>query len=82
MHPVTAPNTYRGPFRGTDSAPEYVRSIDQVLVTLAEQQRQVAGFICEPVYGNAGGISLPAGYLQQVYQKIRAAGGVCIADEV
>ncbi len=82
VHPVTAPNTYRGPFRGTDSAPEYVRSIDQVLVTLAEQQRQVAGFICEPVYGNAGGISLPAGYLQQVYQKIRAAGGVCIADEV
>ncbi|KWS87838.1 MULTISPECIES: aminotransferase [Pseudomonas syringae group] len=82
VHPVTAPNTYRGPFRGADSAPEYVRSIDQVLVTLAKQQQQVAGFICEPVYGNAGGISLPAGYLQQVYQKIRAADGVCIADEV
>ncbi|KPX31848.1 Uncharacterized protein ALO77_04196 [Pseudomonas coronafaciens pv. garcae] len=82
VHPVTAPNTYRGPFRGADSAPEYVRSVDQALTTLAEQQRQVAGFICEPVYGNAGGISLPPGYLQQVYQKVRAAGGVCIADEV
>ncbi|KPY88560.1 Aminotransferase, class III, partial [Pseudomonas syringae pv. spinaceae] len=82
VHPVTAPNTYRGPYRGADSAPEYVRSVDQVLAALAEQQRQVAGFICEPVYGNAGGISLPAGYLQQVYQKVRAVGGVCIADEV
>ncbi len=82
VHPVTAPNVYRGPFRGPDSAPQYVRSVDQVLAQLAGQQRQLAGFICEPVFGNAGGISLPPGYLQQVYQKVRAAGGVCIADEV
>lgn len=82
VHPVTAPNTYRGEFRGADSAPQYVRSVEQVLEQLARQKRQVAGFICEPVYGNAGGISLPPGYLQQVYQKIREQGGVCIADEV
>ncbi len=82
VHPVTAPNTYRGEFRGADSAPQYVRRVDQVLAQLAAQKRQVAGFICEPVYGNAGGISLPPGYLQQVYQKVRAQGGVCIADEV
>lgn len=82
VHPVTAPNTYRGEFRGAHSATQYVRSVEHVLQQLAAQQRQVAGFICEPVYGNAGGISLPAGYLQQVYQKVRAQGGVCIADEV
>jgi 4-aminobutyrate aminotransferase-like enzyme/Ser/Thr protein kinase RdoA (MazF antagonist) len=82
VHPVTAPNTYRGEFRGSSSAPQYVRSVEQVLAQLAAQQRQVAGFICEPVYGNAGGISLPRGYLQQVYQKVREQGGVCIADEV
>ncbi|MEQ7919896.1 aminotransferase [Xanthomonas sp. WHRI 1810A] len=82
VHPVTAPNTYRGEFRGPDSAPEYVRSVETHLAALAEQQRQVAGFICEPVYGNAGGISLPPGYLKQVYQRVRAQGGVCIADEV
>jgi 4-aminobutyrate aminotransferase-like enzyme/Ser/Thr protein kinase RdoA (MazF antagonist) len=79
VHPVTAPNTYRGPFRGGDSAAQYVQSVEE---TLAKLDRQVAGFICEPVYGNAGGISLPRGYLQQVYQKIRERGGVCIADEV
>jgi 4-aminobutyrate aminotransferase-like enzyme len=82
VHPVTAPNTYRGEFRGSDSAPDYVRSVDHTLAKLAGQERQVAGFICEPVYGNAGGISLPPGYLQQVYAKVRAQGGVCIADEV
>ncbi|TDK55166.1 aminotransferase [Pseudomonas moraviensis] len=82
VHPVTAPNTYRGEFRGADSAPDYVRSVEHHLQKLAEQKRQLAGFICEPVYGNAGGISLPPGYLPQVYEKVRAQGGVCIADEV
>lgn len=82
VHPVTAPNTYRGEFRGPDSAPDYVRSVEHNLAKIAASQRQLAGFICEPVYGNAGGISLPAGYLQQVYGLVRAQGGVCIADEV
>ncbi|MBD9587478.1 aminotransferase [Pseudomonas sp. PDM03] len=82
VHPVTAPNTYRGEFRGPDSAPDYVRSVEHNLAKIAEQQRPLAGFICEPVYGNAGGISLPPGYLKQVYAMVRAQGGVCIADEV
>jgi len=82
VHPVVAPNTYRGEARGADSTPFYLQSVDAHLARLAEQGRQLAGFICEPVYGNAGGISLPPGYLQQVYQKVRAQGGVCIADEV
>ncbi|KAA0945159.1 aminotransferase [Pseudomonas sp. ANT_H14] len=82
VHPVTAPNTYRGEFRGQDSAPDYVRSVEHNLAKIAAQKRQLAGFICEPVYGNAGGISLPPGYLQQVYALVRAQGGVCIADEV
>ena len=82
VHPVTAPNTYRGAYRGDDSTAAYVQNVDEVLAPLDAQQRQLAGFICEPVYGNAGGISLPPGYLQQVYAKVRQRGGVCIADEV
>ncbi|WP_445571017.1 aminotransferase [Pseudomonas sp. E102] len=82
VHPVTAPNTYRGEFRGVDSAPDYVRSVEHNLAKIAEQKRQLAGFICEPVYGNAGGIALPPGYLKQVYAMVRERGGVCIADEV
>ncbi|MGZ0718514.1 aminotransferase [Pseudomonas palleroniana] len=82
VHPVTAPNTYRGEFRGPDSAPDYVRSVEHNLAKIAASKRQLAGFICEPVYGNAGGIALPPGYLQQVYGLVRAQGGVCIADEV
>ncbi|WP_053148744.1 aminotransferase [Pseudomonas sp. P97.38] len=82
VHPVTAPNTYRGEFRGPDSAPDYVRSVEHNLAKIAESRRQLAGFICEPVYGNAGGIALPPGYLKRVYELVRERGGVCIADEV
>ncbi len=49
---------------------------------LAERGRAPAAFICEALYGNAGGIVLPDGYLQAAYGHVRAAGGVCIADEV
>ncbi|MQG94436.1 aminotransferase [Pseudomonas sp. MN1F] len=82
VHPVEAPNTFRGRFRGADTAADYLRDVDAKLADLDARGRQLAGIICEPVYGNAGGISLPAGYLRQAYAKVRARGGVCIADEV
>ncbi|MFV3315774.1 aminotransferase [Pseudomonas parafulva] len=82
VHPVEAPNTFRGRYRGADSASDYLRDVDAKLADLDARGRQLAGMICEPVYGNAGGISLPQGYLREAYAKVRARGGVCIADEV
>ncbi|MBN9620504.1 MAG: aminotransferase class III-fold pyridoxal phosphate-dependent enzyme, partial [Actinobacteria bacterium] len=41
-----------------------------------------AAFISEPLLGNQGALELPAGYLRGVYEDVRAAGGLCIADEV
>jgi 4-aminobutyrate aminotransferase-like enzyme len=81
VHPVEAPNTFRGRFRGADSAADYLRDVDAKLADLDARGRQLAGMICEPVYGNAGGISLPAGYLREAYAKVRRR-RVCIADEV
>lgn len=82
VHPVTAPNTYRGEFRGGDTTDHYLRSVVKTLTELDAADEKLAGFICEPVYGNAGGIPLPKGYLDAVYAMVRARGGVCIADEV
>jgi 4-aminobutyrate aminotransferase-like enzyme/Ser/Thr protein kinase RdoA (MazF antagonist) len=82
VHAVMAPNTYRGPFRGADTTEYYVASVVQTIARLKEQGEGLAGFIAESVYGNAGGIPLPKNYLAQVYQMVREAGGVCIADEV
>ncbi len=43
---------------------------------------QVAAFIAETIQGVGGTVVLPDGYLKEVYQHVRKAGGVCIADEV
>ncbi|NEB02717.1 aminotransferase [Streptomyces sp. SID13726] len=81
VHTVTAPNSYRGRHRGTE-ARRYGPEAAARITELAEQGHRPAAFICEPFYGNAGGIPLPDGYLRQVYEATRAVGGLCIADEV
>jgi 4-aminobutyrate aminotransferase-like enzyme len=81
VHTVPSPNAYRGQHRGPEAgryAPEAVAIIDD----LAAQGHPPAAFICEPFYGNAGGMALPDGYLKAVYAAVRAAGGLAIADEV
>jgi 4-aminobutyrate aminotransferase-like enzyme/Ser/Thr protein kinase RdoA (MazF antagonist) len=81
VHTVESPNSFRGKYRGAEAAKyagEAVRQIEQ----LVADGRAPAAFICESVYGNAGGMALPDGYLQQVYAAVRAAGGLAISDEV
>lgn len=81
VHTVPSPNTFRGEHRG-DGAYRYAPEAVAIIETLVAQSRSPAAFICEPFYGNAGGIELPAGYLTAVYDAVRAAGGLAIADEV
>jgi 4-aminobutyrate aminotransferase-like enzyme len=42
----------------------------------------VAAFFCESILSCAGQVVPPAGYLRAAYAAVRAAGGVCVADEV
>lgn len=79
---VAAPNALRGRHTGPDSGPAYLADLDADLAALDAAGTEVAGYIAEPVFGNAGGLMLPDGYLAGVYERIRARGGVCIADEV
>jgi 4-aminobutyrate aminotransferase-like enzyme len=81
VHTLDAPNVYRGRHRGADAgryAAEAVARID----ALAAAGDRPAAFIAEPVYGNAGGLLLPEGYLAAVYAAVRRHGGLAIADEV
>ncbi|MGV8937235.1 MAG: aminotransferase [Allorhizobium sp.] len=82
VHPVTAPNTYRGAFRDENATAGYVAAVARTLTELDDKRERLAGFISETVYGNAGGIPLPPGYLHDVYEIVRDRGGLCIADEV
>ena len=55
---------------------------DAADVARAAAGRRPAAFIAESLPGVAGQIVLPAGYLPAAYAHARAAGAVCIADEV
>ncbi len=79
---VEAPNTYRGLHRGPDAGTRYADDVRAVLAAVAADDRWPAAFIAEPLFGNAGGVALPDGYLLEVYAEVRAAGGLAIADEV
>lgn len=81
VHTVDAANAYRGAHRGADAA-RYAPEAAGRIRALAAAGHEIAGFICEPVYGNAGGIALPDGYLREVYDAVHEVGGLTIADEV
>eukprot|EP01090_Pellita_catalonica_P013049 TRINITY_DN3006_c0_g1_i1.p1 TRINITY_DN3006_c0_g1~~TRINITY_DN3006_c0_g1_i1.p1 ORF type:complete len:522 (-),score=92.09 TRINITY_DN3006_c0_g1_i1:31-1455(-) len=76
------PNTYRGPYLEgeRDVAANYARDVLDVIQS--STPGQIAGFIAEYIQGVGGTVVLPDGYLEQVYEYVRAAKGVCIADEV
>lgn len=78
MRHVLNPDPYRGRF-GNDGA-AYAEDVDDVL-NFATSGR-VAGFLSESVQGVGGSVPLADGYLPRVYESVRAAGGICIADEV
>jgi alanine-glyoxylate transaminase / (R)-3-amino-2-methylpropionate-pyruvate transaminase len=82
MHHAIVPDTYRGPYGrdDADAGRKYAADVKQ-LIDFATPG-QVAAFIAESIQGVGGVVVFPDGYLKHVYEHVRAAGGVCIADEV
>jgi 4-aminobutyrate aminotransferase-like enzyme len=81
---VEVADDYRGSFGrdDPDRAQKFAGLVDGAIERLAVQDIGVAGFIAETFPSVGGQIIPPKGYLQAVYAKIRAVGGLCIADEV
>jgi alanine-glyoxylate transaminase/(R)-3-amino-2-methylpropionate-pyruvate transaminase len=82
VHHAIAPYPYRGPY-GYDDTNAGTKYADDVksLIDYATPGK-VAAFIAESIQGVGGFVEFPQGYLKQTYEHVRAAGGVCIADEV
>jgi 4-aminobutyrate aminotransferase-like enzyme len=77
--------------RALETRPDWVRLVDAPYrvgadASLASLEAALgddtAAFIAEAIFGNGGGVLLPDGYLSSVYERVRAAGGLVIADEV
>ncbi len=83
-HKVPTPDGYRGPYKYNDpqAGEKYARRVAQAIENIRQQGRGVAAFFAESLPGVGGQIVLPPGYLQAAYRHVRAAGGLCVADEV
>ena len=82
VHTAPVPDPYRGLHRGLDSGPLYAGSVRDAISRMEESGRKPAAFIAETYPSVGGQIITPSGYLSEAYKHVRAAGGICIADEV
>ncbi|MBZ7926754.1 aminotransferase class III-fold pyridoxal phosphate-dependent enzyme [Ensifer adhaerens] len=78
------PDLYRGRFRygDVDAGLKYAEDVRNQVAALAAAGRRPALFFSEGILGTGGQLSLPEGYLREAYAHVRAAGGLCLADEV
>ena len=83
VHVAPIPDVYRGPYKRDDpeAGKKYAAAVER-LAGEAKAGGGLAAFIAETLPSVAGQIVLPPGYLAEAYRHVRAAGGVCIADEV
>jgi 4-aminobutyrate aminotransferase-like enzyme/Ser/Thr protein kinase RdoA (MazF antagonist) len=84
VHVVPMPDPYRGPHRGrgAESGRRYATHVRETVERLDREGHPVAAFFAEPLLGCGGQIEPPDRYLAEAFAHVRAAGGVCVADEV
>ena len=74
------PKVFGSGFDNEDDAAAYFAK--KTFSRIIEHEGEIAAFIAEPIVGCGGQVPLPRNYLNKIYPKIRAQGGVCISDEV
>jgi 4-aminobutyrate aminotransferase-like enzyme/Ser/Thr protein kinase RdoA (MazF antagonist) len=73
------PDAYKGIHRGEGAGAKYAAEFKQQLDSL---DQPLCAFISESIVSTGGQVPLAPGFLKQAFEMARAAGGVCIADEV
>ena len=82
VHHTVVADPYRGPWGCDDPDAGRKYASDVLSVIRFATPGKVAAFFAESIQGVGGSVVYPDGYLKHAYEHIRAAGGVCIADEV
>jgi 4-aminobutyrate aminotransferase-like enzyme/Ser/Thr protein kinase RdoA (MazF antagonist) len=84
VHTAPIPDRYRGKYKSDDAqaGAKYAKDLEEIIERLHESKQGLSAFIAESLPSVAGQITFPPGYLSAVYDLVRQAGGVCIADEV
>ncbi len=84
VHVAPVPDVYRGAYKRDDprAGARYAGAVGDIARAMQAEGRRLGAFIAESCPSVAGQIVPPAGYLAEAYRHVRAAGGLCIADEV
>jgi 4-aminobutyrate aminotransferase-like enzyme len=84
VHVAAIADDYRGPYKRSDphAGAKYAADAARLIAELQGAKRELAAFIAESCPSVGGQIMFPPGYLAGVYEAVRRAGAVCIADEV
>ncbi|MGZ4814404.1 MAG: aminotransferase class III-fold pyridoxal phosphate-dependent enzyme [Terriglobales bacterium] len=84
VHVAPLPDVYRGRYRedDPDAGRKYAHGLAEILEQAKNKGREVAAFLAETLPSVGGQIVFPPDYLLEAYKHVRAAGAVCIADEV
>ncbi len=79
---VPAPDGYRGAYRRDQAgwAERYAAHVDEAVAGLGE--RGLAAMFADPAFTADGILAPPPGYLREAARRVRAHGGLLIADEV
>lgn len=82
IHHALNPDPYRGiwGYDDPEAGVKYANDVQDLIDTATPGR--LAGYFAESIQGVGGSIVYPDGYLRRVYEYVRSAGGVCIADEV
>ncbi len=81
-HIFPLPDSYRGKYRGENTGEKYASEVQKCIDNIQQKGRKLGAFIIEPIISCGGQIELPKGFLAKAYEYTRAAGGLCISDEV
>ncbi len=82
VHTSPIPDVYRTRGVTGDPGKWFAEQVGHVIDELRATDRGLSGYIAETCPSVGGQIMMPAGFLGDVYERVRAAGGLCIADEV
>ena len=84
VHVAPIPDDYRGIHRRgePDLGAKYAAHVGEILDRLKREGEGITAFLTETMPSVAGQIVFPPNYLAEAYKQVRAAGGVCVADEV
>lgn len=81
-HILPLPDSFRGKYSGENCGMDYANHAKENIQNLKTEGREIAGFIGESMISCGGQIVPPKNYFKEIYKHVRAAGGICIADEV